>query len=737
MQAGLTGTARRRPVHPAAARRPAARLVRAGRPAAGRSRPTPTCAALPSTRRPTGPAAPRPAAGSTRSASTGSAGPSGAGAAGRVPLLPGAARAASGCWPATCPPRSARRPAGRTARRPTSSCVLGVQFWQNSFKYNSFSYHVVTMDTGALLQTWRMWAHARGLRVDPVLWFDEPRLTRLLGVDPAREGLFAVVPLRWEGRPDDGDPVPGPRVRRADAGRSRTVLDFPMVRDVHASTVDVSGRPDPAALAGAAPAPVPPGGERVGLPAPAPLDVDVRAALRRRRSSFGRFTGRRPTSPAELAAVLAAAAAGAALPTDATGAGLPLASLHVFVNHVAGIPPGSYRHDPATGELRLVRSGPPGEFLQRNYFLANYNLEQAGAVVVPAVRTGAVLDAVRRPRLPAGQRAVGASCQAVYTAAAALGLGLRGGARLRQRLLRRGARARRHRRGAAAADDGRARDARRGRLPLRDRVTSVRAGSPAPAAAGTRAGLGDASCCGWPGCRSRRCGRCAARPPPTGPAEVLAETERLAAAGAALSEPLGALVKAAGDADRRQLLAAAPAGLRQHRAPRPGGGARPGRRPARAGGHRADRLAGRPAPAGRAGRRRRRAGRRRAGPDPGRAARAGRRRGPAAGRAGAGLADAGRPAGRVPRRPRQRDQGGQADPPDRALGAVVPLPHRLQGQPVQHVHRGRGRPVRRRRAGSGPARSGVDQPPAAQRGGADAAGRAGRGRARAARTTCR
>ena len=31
--------------------------------------------------------------------------------------------------------------------------VLGVRFWQNSFKYNSFSYHVVTMDTGALLQT--------------------------------------------------------------------------------------------------------------------------------------------------------------------------------------------------------------------------------------------------------------------------------------------------------------------------------------------------------------------------------------------------------------------------------------------------------------------------------------------------------------------------------------------------------------------------------------------------------
>ncbi|MFD9130376.1 nitroreductase, partial [Kitasatospora sp. NPDC059571] len=40
--------------------------------------------------------------------------------------------------------------------------VLGVKFWQNSFKYNSFCYHAVSMDVGALLQTWRMWAGGRG-----------------------------------------------------------------------------------------------------------------------------------------------------------------------------------------------------------------------------------------------------------------------------------------------------------------------------------------------------------------------------------------------------------------------------------------------------------------------------------------------------------------------------------------------------------------------------------------------
>lgn len=79
--------------------------------------------------------------------------------------------------------------------------VLGVRFWQNAFKYNSFCYHVVTMDTGALLQTWRIWARAHGLHIGPALWFDEDRLGRLLGLEQDEEGVFAVVPLRWEHDP--------------------------------------------------------------------------------------------------------------------------------------------------------------------------------------------------------------------------------------------------------------------------------------------------------------------------------------------------------------------------------------------------------------------------------------------------------------------------------------------------------------------------------------------------------
>src|SRR5690606_10892134 len=42
--------------------------------------------------------------------------------------------------------------------------ILSVKYWQNSFKYNSFSFHVVCTDLGTLVQTWRLWAAPRGGR---------------------------------------------------------------------------------------------------------------------------------------------------------------------------------------------------------------------------------------------------------------------------------------------------------------------------------------------------------------------------------------------------------------------------------------------------------------------------------------------------------------------------------------------------------------------------------------------
>ncbi|MFI6648129.1 nitroreductase family protein [Streptomyces sp. NPDC050529] len=306
--------------------------------------------------------------------------------------------------------------------------ILGVKYWQNSFKYNSFSYHVVSTDVGTLVQTWQIWAGARGLRTSPALWFDESRLNGLLGTAGEEEGVFAVVPLSWDAptapRTASAPAVPDPAVRHRDRERSRTVLEFPTVLAMHAATTSAAAdRPAPGALVPAAARPAPAGGTRTALPDPVFPAMPVRRALRTRRSSFGRFDAARPVTPAQLSAVLAACA-GSSLPSDADPDGaVRLTRLYAFVNHVESVAPGAYAYDPETGELCLVEAGPQGAFLQDTYFLANYNLEQAGAVLVPAVRTTAVLDAVgdRGYRLAVGT--AGAVAQAFYVAAATLGLG--------------------------------------------------------------------------------------------------------------------------------------------------------------------------------------------------------------------------------------------------------------------------------------------------------------------------
>lgn len=304
--------------------------------------------------------------------------------------------------------------------------VLSVKYWQNSFKYNSFSFHAVSMDVGALVQTWRLWARAYGLRIAPALWFDEERLARLLGVAPEEEGVFAVLPLEWEGDAAGsaaGTPSAGAGVRHRDSERSRAVLAFETLERIHGATLGRAGdRPAPGALDAAAAYP-PRGGRPVPLPAPAAPPMDEAAALRARRSSFGRFDASRAVTAEQLAAALADCAATRPGSEAERPDGPPLTSLYAFVNHVEGIEPGSYAYDAQAHALRLVVPGPPGPFLQANYFLSNYNLEQAGAVLVPTVRTTAVLDAVGDRGYRLMGAAVGAIAQTFYTTAAAHGLG--------------------------------------------------------------------------------------------------------------------------------------------------------------------------------------------------------------------------------------------------------------------------------------------------------------------------
>lgn len=319
--------------------------------------------------------------------------------------------------------------------------IVGVKYWQNAFKYNNFSYHVVSMDLGTLLQSWRLWAGAQGRQIRPVLWFDQAAVADLLGLAPDDETLFAAVPLTWAApaappptapAPAALAPTPAPtrrrepatvRVRHRDQERSQTLLTFDTLRQVSRSTAASVDRPATGALAPAAAHPTPPGGTRLPLPAAAPLTLSVEAALTARRSSFGRFLHNRPMAAEQLAALLQATTA-STVPSEIDGpADRPLTRIYAFVNAVANMPAGGYVYDPQEHSLVAVTSGPPGAFLQRNYTLANYNLEQAAVVLVLTVRTHAVLDATGDRGYNLVNATIGAMAQTFYTVAAALHLG--------------------------------------------------------------------------------------------------------------------------------------------------------------------------------------------------------------------------------------------------------------------------------------------------------------------------
>jgi nitroreductase len=327
-----------------------------------------------------------------------------------------------------------RRALGTVTTEGGQFLLVTVRFWQNAFKYAEFSYHCVTMDLGCLLRTWQTWAAACGIALGARLWFDEPELDRLLGLDPARESVLAVVPLPWSADSAPGrspvahsaaawaegaTPVTAPVVER-----SRTVLRFPAAEAAHLAAAYDTG-PCPvrevsakaaAELTGTTAA------ETVRLPEPTELGGSVAEALTARRSSFGRFSAHRPLAAEDLAALLDAATTGARSHSTATGTA-PLTRTAVFVQHVAGLRAGPYLHDPEAQSLIPLAEPAPHPFLQRAYTLNNYNLEQAAAVLIPLGRPHAAVAAAG----PRGYRLlnaeVGAVAQSVYLAAAALGTG--------------------------------------------------------------------------------------------------------------------------------------------------------------------------------------------------------------------------------------------------------------------------------------------------------------------------
>lgn len=274
--------------------------------------------------------------------------------------------------------------------------LITLNFWKNAFKYNSFSYHVVTQDVGALLCS--LWLLAANFNIDwqPIFWYQDDALNQLLGLNPDHESVFAVIPLPAShpgAAPETMQPEnarvalespDSPQVQKHSFQRSKNVLTFDFNKHVHQSTlITDEPRPaeQPALLANIDEQPYP--GQPVALPPPATagLQGDLFTTLQRRRSSFGSFA-LPAISGEELATILSCASTFRHYRSEMKPTGRPaFTRLMVFVNHVAGIEPGAYAYDAPRHCLYAIRKGDMTLFLQQRYFLQNYSLADIGAVI--------------------------------------------------------------------------------------------------------------------------------------------------------------------------------------------------------------------------------------------------------------------------------------------------------------------------------------------------------------------
>lgn len=277
----------------------------------------------------------------------------------------------------------------------TSLCViLSINFWKNYFKYHNFSYQLVTQDLGCALAALQLAASALGIGVEFILWFKDELLNRILGLQTLDESVFAVVALKAGPASEAEGPLAqsvtdtpaSPASAKLSYQRSKRVFRLPEMEKVHQSAlVQDEPRPPLSVLSEARCADLSVTAASWPLPPPAPelLASDLIDVFHARRSSWGRMTAQPAMSLPHLATALWFAASGQDHACDLKPAdsGMRWTRLMLIVNHVQGVPAGAYAYDAAQHCLKLAREGDFALALQQSYFLDNYNLEQAAAVV--------------------------------------------------------------------------------------------------------------------------------------------------------------------------------------------------------------------------------------------------------------------------------------------------------------------------------------------------------------------
>lgn len=314
-----------------------------------------------------------------------------------------------------------------TGTSSASYLVVTCRFWKNSFKYNTFCYHVVSQDLGCLLGSWRAVAAAHGLRLNPLYNVDDDLICAELGLDGLHEAPYAVLAL--EPRPAAAAPVavaPERRVgpRGGENGHavleaSRTTRTFPLVDKAHAACFMEGCERPPVETVRPTETPA---GPVIDLPR-VRGGLSTEQMLRERRSGFGAFCRRTGMTVEQLSTGLRMVALMAREPHDlAPLPREPWVGQWAIVAGVVGLADGAYRYLDDTHQL--VRAGTQQlRELQRFYPLTNYSLGEVSVVHVMTARLASLIAQAGARGMRTTNVEIGQAGQAMYLAAAAFGFG--------------------------------------------------------------------------------------------------------------------------------------------------------------------------------------------------------------------------------------------------------------------------------------------------------------------------
>ena len=242
------------------------------------------------------------------------------------------------------------------SRAPVTIVSTGT-YWRNAWKYRARTYRHFGWDNGTILANLFAMSRALGYPYQLVLGFVDREVNGLLGLDVDREvalSLAAIDRCREE-VPNSHPPLePLPAQTSTNAGGE---VDYPEMREIHASTRIGSGEESTAWRGSIRRQPAAIQGKRYRLDPLSPSEIpsEPLEPVIRRRGSSRRFEPA-PVSFQAFSTMLYYSAQELSADFLKPGAGL-LNDWYVTANAVEGLPSGAYWLDRDRWELELLRQG--------------------------------------------------------------------------------------------------------------------------------------------------------------------------------------------------------------------------------------------------------------------------------------------------------------------------------------------------------------------------------------------